>query len=406
MSGIKSIPVSQLQVGMYITSAKNNWIPSNNLSREGVVRDPKIVRYIQMMGIEEICIDTDKGADIVIHKKPSKTGAQSLANLLSAPCDRPQPKKGFSEELLAARKVQTAGLDFINKTLGNIQLGKPIDIDSAQEVACDIVESLNNNQNALLCLTQLRQKDQYLLEHSFNVSVFMGILAASMNFQGGELDRLVTGALLHDVGKVDIDDAILHKPGKLTAEEWQEMRKHVTYGEKYLNKIPGLASEVLDICAHHHERLDGSGYPRGLRAEEIPIHSRMSSIVDIYDAVTADRVYHHGISPALALRNMLEWSEQDSLDKELLYQFIRCLSIYPQGSFVLLSNQKLGVVQSVHAKLMHKPVVNIVYNLAKKIRVPHFPLDLSASNCAVKIERVVDPKDYGLDLQELLQTMR
>jgi putative nucleotidyltransferase with HDIG domain len=359
------------------------------------------------MGIEDICIDTDKGDDIgqdtaceIIDED-----IESVSDLLATPYARPEVKKDFSETLTNAKKLQSDGLDFISQSMEQLQLGKPVNMDEADVITGSIVESLSDNYNALMCLTQLRNKDSYLLQHSFNVSVFMGMLAASLNIQGEDLDRLVTGALLHDVGKINVDDEILHKPGKLTAEEWQEMRMHVTYGETHLQKIPGLAQEIMDICAQHHERLDGTGYPRGLSGDEIPTHSRMASIVDVYDAITADRVYHSGMAPTLALRSMLEWSEKDGLDKDLLYQFIRCLSIYPQGSFVLLSNQLIGIVQSVHPTLVNKPQVSVVYDLAKKIQVPNFLLDLSESNCSVRIERVVNPKKFGLDAYQLMQTL-
>lgn len=408
MPSIKRISTNDLEVGMYIANSNNEWIPNGNLSRCGLIKDPLVVAKIKSLGIPEIYIDIARG------KAPESLATSNLElikqkeniqSLLKKPHIRLNEKTSFDAELAVAKKIQSEGLALVESVMTNVKYGQAVDVNSTKELAGNVIESLLNNQNALLCLTQLRTKDKYLVEHSFNVSIFMGILAVSLNIMGDELNDLVTGALLHDVGKIKVSDGILNKPGKLTSEEWREMQMHVTFGEQYLRDVPGLSKEIIDICAQHHERLDGSGYPRKLTASEIPLHSRMAAVVDVYDAITADRVYHQGMAPAIALKKMVEWSDEIHLDKDLVYQFIRCLSVYPQGSFVLLNNQRLGIVQALHKTEMKKPVITIVYNLEKNIRVPNFPMDLSDPSCSCKIERVVLPEEYGLNLNELLGTL-
>lgn len=406
MSEIKRIPVSALEVGMYIADVSNSWVPDNNLSRKGMVKNPKVIEQIIKLGVTDVYIDVSRGKEASVGEDREQINArqnQALKELLAKPFERPEAKVAFDEELEAAKAIQSEATKMVERVLQDVKMGKPIDVSPAEQTADGILDSLDRNQNALLCLTQLRTKDRYLLEHSFNVSVLMGVLASSLGYQGKELKDLVSGALLHDIGKIKVSDEVLHKPGSLEPHEWEEMKRHVTYGEEVLNQIPGLPQVVRDICAQHHERLDGSGYPRGLSAEQLPMHSRMSSVADVYDAVTADRVYHKGMAPTEALRRMLEWSDEQHLDKDVVYQFIRALSIYPAGEFVELSNARIAVVETVDATRMDKPKVRVVYNLTKKIVVPPFPLDLAEKGSDIQIVRPTDPVRLGLNPLELLQ---
>jgi putative nucleotidyltransferase with HDIG domain len=311
----------------------------------------------------------------------------------------------FEEEFEAAKALQKEATKMVSQLLTHVKLGKPVDFDAAEATADNIITSLQNNQSALLVVSHIRSKDRYLLEHSFNVSVLMGVLASSLGYADEALHTLVSGALLHDIGKIRVDDSVLHKPGSLEPEEWEEMKRHVTYGEEELAKIGGIDPVIIDICAQHHERLDGSGYPRGLHERDIPMHSRMASVVDVYDAITADRCYHEGMNPAKALKCMLEWSSEKHLDKQLVYQFIRCLSVYPAGSIVKLNNNRLAAVETVHPTMMDKPKVQVIYSLDKKSVLSPYPLDLAKPGNEIAIEKAVDPSTLGLSAAKMLETL-
>jgi len=405
MSQIKRIPVAALEVGMYIADVSNAWVPDNNLARKGLVKNPAVIEQIIKMGVTDIYIDVHKGksteagldqADII--QKQTK----EIENLLKKPFSRPTPQVEFDEEFELARQIQLEAHELVRKVMQDAKMGKPVDIGPAQETAGVILESLTKNQNALLCLSHLRCKDRYLLEHSFNVSVLMGVLASSVGVHGEQLQTLVSGALLHDVGKIRVDDQILHKPGQLEPHEWEEMKRHVTYGEEVLRPVPGIAFEIIDIVSQHHERLDGTGYPRGLMGDQLPVHSRMASVADVYDAVTADRVYHRGMPPSTALKKMLEWSDERHLDKNLVYQFIRCLSVYPAGALVQLSNHRIALVESVNPDTMDKPIVRVLYDLTKQAVLHPYKVDLASPACDFRIEKAIDPTQVHIDVQELM----
>lgn len=391
---------------MYISDANSARLPDTSFARKGWVKSPQVIEQIASMGVTEIYIDIELGRNTdagdgqeLVSQKQNKIIDDGQAK----PHHRPAPKVEFEEEYALAKQVQSEAHELVSKVMQDAKMGKPIEISAAQESADSILQSLENNQNALLCLTHLRCKDRYLLEHSFNVSVLMGVLASSAGIKREQLQTLVSGALLHDLGKIQIDDAILHKPGRLDNDEWEEMKRHVTYGEDIVSGIAGLAPEILDIVAQHHERLDGSGYPRGLTADQLPLHSRMASVVDVYDAVTADRVYHRGMPPSTALKKMLEWSDDSHLDKSLVLQFIRSLSVYPCGALVLLDTQQIAVVESVNPEVMDKPIVRVVYDAAKQMLREPFVVDLNSQDNKAVIVKAIDPDQSELDLQAVLQ---
>ncbi|GLS25295.1 HD-GYP domain-containing protein [Marinibactrum halimedae] len=405
LKNIKRIPISALEVDMYLSDLNNEWIPDNNLSKKGVIKSEKIIEMIRSLGVTHVYIDITKGKNCAIGRTQDEIDRQSekeISEVKLSAKQRPKPNVDLKTELAAASQLKSEATEMIHHIMTDVKLGRGVDVLPVKDMADGLLGSMMNNQNALLCMTRLRDKDRYLLEHSFNVSVLMGVLARSVGFEGKKLHNLVTGALLHDIGKVRIDDEVLHKPGSLEPEEWEEMKRHVIYGEEVLRQIPGLAPEIIDICAQHHERLDGSGYPRGLIGEHIPLHSRMASVVDVYDAITADRVYHKGMLPPHALKKMVEWAGDEHLDKAVVYQLIRSLSVYPVGSFVELDNAKLAYVEQVDIEFQDKPRIIVVYDTNLGKIIPPVRINLAAPTNTRKIRRAIAPECFNISLEQFL----
>ena len=388
MNSIKRIPVEKLEVGMYV-SDQTEHLTENQMRTKGFIRRPDTLEKLKQKGLQEIHIDVSKGKDSPF-AQPLKKAQQAL-----------QAKVTLKEEIAKAKKVYDEARGLVGDLLKDVKLGKPINVGPMESLANDINNSVLNNSNALLCLSAIREKDQYLMEHSINVAILMGIFTKFLGYEHDTAHQLVTGALLHDIGKIRVPNEVLNKAGKLTDEEWVEMKRHVVYGQSVLQDSPGISDIAKAICGQHHERLDGTGYPLGLKDSEISVYGRLASVVDIYDAVTADRVYHKGKPPSEAMKLLLEISG-NHLDKSLVYDFIRCMGVYPVGTAVELSNGKIGVVISANAAKPDKPLVRTFYNARHKHYDKVKELDLASPLVDAEISHAVDHRELGIDIREFM----
>ena len=388
---IKILSIEHLEVGMYITAYEQQDEHAAKLKQQGLVSKQATIDELKSLGIKEVCIDPSKGAD-------SSFGMPVAAK---QPPQKPETTVSLADERGRAEKIHSAAKDLIKNVMSDVKNGRPLDTLPVDEMAASMVQSLKRNQYALACLTRIREKDQYLLEHSVNVSILMGILARSMGFDDDTLHQLVSGALLHDIGKIRIADEILHKPGELKPEEWSEMKNHVYYGMEVLVAIEDISAIALAICGQHHEKLNGEGYPEGLTDRQITVYGKMAAIVDVYDAVTAHRCYHEAMPPPLAMKNLVKWSG-DHLDRNLVYQFIRAMSIYPVGSLLELESGKLGVVVENNPAQPDKPVMNVFYNMKHRRYEPVEQIDLGKARCTEVIKRSIDPDKMNINIADFI----
>lgn len=417
---VKVIPVEQLRVGMFISDENTEWVPEGNRTKSGLIRRPEVIDKIRARGIEQITIDPSRGEDVLeatedsdidlswidppefgkpnkkeTQEKPEKVVAQQEQSGVASP-SASRPVK-LADEQEKAKQIHDEALKMVDTVMNRVRSGAQIDVTEVEDVAEQLVDSVYRNQNALACLSRIRDKDTYLMEHSLNVGVLLSILAKSMGFEKSLVRRLAVGGMLHDIGKVQVPDEVLHKPGKLEAEEWAEMKRHVDYGELYLGGLD-VSKDILTICAQHHERLDASGYPRGLGGDKINLYGRMAAVCDVYDAITADRVYHKGMAPSVAMKRLVEWSD-DHLDRKLVYQFIRAMSIYPVGTLVLLKSGKLAIVIEPNVKQQARPIVKAIYHIKLKQFISPEQLDLAHAGTGDAIAKPVDPDKLDVKIQ-------
>ncbi len=402
MAIIKRIPVDHLKTGMYIAEVSNAWIPDNNLQKHGFVRREKTIDIIRRLGVQHVYIDTDRGTDCDIGVPLAEIENQQNAQLRRLQGEIPPAveRRPLEQELENARQVHQSAKRLIDKILLDVKLGQAVELDPVEQLADEMIGSILNNQNALLCMSQIRSKDSYLLEHSVNVAILMGVLARHLGYSGETLHQLVTGALLHDIGKIRVPDRILHKTEQLEPQEWEEMKRHVVYGRDVLVQTPGMYPTAIAICAEHHERLDGNGYPAGLAGESISHFGKMAAVVDVYDAITAERVYHSGLTPTDAMKKLLEWSD-NHLDKNLVYDFIRSIGVYPVGTLVELNSGRAGVVIETNRLQQDRPRLKLVYDLGARKKLPPQLLNL-AQEADESIVRARDPKALGIVVADYL----
>ncbi len=388
MESIKRISVDQLMVGMFV-SDQTKGLEKSGLKKQGVIKKEETILKIMASEIEEVWIDTSRGID------SSFSRPIIVEEILLTPV------VPLAEEMDRATKIHTEALGIVDDIYQTVKSGQAIDISSTEQVAEGITGSVTRNKNALLCLSQIRDKDQSLLEHSVNVSVLMSLFATYMGFEQETVQQLVTGALLHDIGKTRVPDNILNKTDKLTPAEQTELRRHVEYGQQALESTKGISEVVISICAQHHERIDGKGYPRGLDNSGINTYGRMASLVNIYDKLTAKRAGNPGLVPFKAMQRLSKLVGTH-LDKELVYSFIRCMGIYPVGALVELNNGRMGVVTESRIDKPNQPTVRIFYNTRQKCYESAKTVDLSSPLIEVEISGVADPESYGIDLKEFM----
>ena len=399
---LKKISVDKLKPGMYVAKIAAQGISLHEHEREGRIKDLQTIKALIQRGVKALYIDTEQGDDSpdAMPREQSEKLLDTQMQEIASIQDPEDKNVEFDKEFEKASKIHTEALNMVGHALEAAKMGEMIELEGFENMAENFMDSVKRNQNALTCLSRIRDKDSYLMEHSVNVAVLMSVLGKHLKLERTYLHQCVTGALLHDIGKILIPNKILHKPGKLTKDEFNIMKRHSLYSRKILEKNHDFPQVSINVAGQHHERLDGGGYPEGLKGENVSKEARMASVVDIYDAITADRVYHKGMPPSVALKRMLEWCGPH-LDTQYVHAFIKAIGVYPVGSLVELESGLAGIVVEENPGSI-KPIVKIIYHLKQNSYVKVIKKDLSKSNCNDKIIKTLNPDDYRINIQDFI----
>jgi HD-GYP domain-containing protein (c-di-GMP phosphodiesterase class II) len=375
---IKQIRTDQLKPGMYIHDLNCGWLDHPFLSNAFAVRDQATIDKIAKIGIRELYIDTVRGADVWAAPTQQEVNADLERRLQEIA--RKQPEKPIAAELkdeaARAKRLHGEANKIVRHMMDDIRLGQQIQVDRVEPMVENMVESIFRNQDALLPLARLKNHDDYTFEHSVSVCALMVAFARGMKLPKDVIKEIAMGALLHDVGKARVPDDILNKPAKLNEDEFLQMKDHVVQSIVLLENTPGISETALQVAGQHHERHDGTGYPHKLAGDEISLYGQMAAIVDVYDAISSERVYHKGMSPTQALKKLLEWSDHH-FNPQLVQTFIRSIGIYPAGTLVRLDSNRMGVVVEQNEGKLLEPTVRIFYHAGKQHYIPPEIIDLS-----------------------------
>ncbi|MBL0486180.1 HD-GYP domain-containing protein [Aeromonas caviae] len=383
------IPVSQLKPGMYVFAIASQ-TGAMEIAQTGMVTNPQQVEALIRRGVLTVRVDLARS------KLPGGGTASPADVVTNGAGSSRQIGSGEGRELKIRRLYQEAR-ELQGKFIRHLKAGEPIDITPLAAVAEEMVDTMFTHGDAMLCLARIRAKDAYLMEHSMNVAILLANFGRYLGLDRSVLKELTLGGLLHDVGKIMTPDEVLNKPGKLTDEELEVMREHVVHSHDILAATAGITPIMLEVAANHHERIDGTGYPRRLKGDQLSLYTRMSGIVDVYDAVTADRVYKKGMQPTQAFRILLKGVDLH-FDADLVTRFIKCMGVYPVGTLVQLSNQRLAVVMQRNEQQPLKPVVKVIYHAGHRHYLEVQWLDLAKNGVQETIESTVDPKEFGINL--------
>ena len=402
---LKRINVHQLTIGMYLKEFCGSWMEHPFWRTSFVLRDPKDIDAILASSIKEVWIDCDQGLDVAAGQS-AMFEAQSQAEVEAAlemvvQGPRHIAPIAVAVEIERASKICQQARQAVLSMFEEVRMGNAVDVGGAKLLVQDIAESVARNPGALISLARLKTVDDYTYMHSVAVCAMMVALAKQLDFDETQTRSAGLAGLMHDLGKAVMPMEVLNKPGKLTDAEFSIIKSHPVEGHKMLLGGLNVDPMVLDVCLHHHEKTDGSGYPKGLKGDEISLFAKMGAVCDVYDAITSNRPYKSGWDPAEALRKMASWAN-GHFDPMVFQAFVKSIGIYPVGSLVRLSSGRLGVVVEQTAKSLTTPCVKVFFSTRSNTRIVPQMVDLSRPGTTEKIASREDPAEWRFaDLNQL-----
>jgi len=392
---------------MFIQKLGGSWMKHPFFRSSFLLTNPDDIKKIIEAGIEEIWIDEDKGESLEkSNSQPPSLhpAAEELSDTL--PKQTTKDKKSvvqisMEDDIIRARKLFNDAKPQVMAMYKDARLGKAIDPQTTLPLVNEIDLMVQRNSAAILSVARLKTHDDYTYMHSLAVCALIISLSRQLNMDEEQVKLAGVGGLMHDLGKALMPLEVLNKPGKLTDAEYNIMKEHPAAGAKLLQKS-GAEAEVVDIALHHHEKMNGLGYPNRLLGDEISLYSRMAAICDVYDAVTSERAYKQAWDPAGTIREMAKW--EGHFDKQIFNAFVKMVGIYPVGSLVRLSSQKLAVVIEPGKDSLVTPKVKVFFSLRSKAPIQIQVIDLALPSCKDTIDGPEDPIKWNFkQLQDLWQ---
>jgi putative nucleotidyltransferase with HDIG domain len=386
---LRKIRVSELTLGMHIHKFCRPSIddPFWIEQVEVVLRDAAVLERIQKSDTLEVWIDTGRG------KAPSDVSPAGAEQISTRPAS-------LEEEVRRARKICDRAKGAVMVMFSDAKMGRAMNVQDVDLLVEEISSSILRHPHALISLSRLKTSDEYTYMHSVAVCALMVALARRMGMPEEQIREAGVAGLMHDVGKMMIDPQILNKPGRLTPEEYSAMKHHPEAGLKILEASLQVNAIVRDVCLHHHEKFDGSGYPHGLAGEQISIFARMGAVCDVYDAITSDRPYKKGWGAAHSIREMASW--KGHFDEVVFQNFVKTVGIYPVGALVRLESGRLAVVIEQNEQTLLLPRVKVFMSARTGRRFTPQVIDLARQEERDSIIKIELPADWGLEDVEAL----
>lgn len=397
----KSIRRDQLRLGMFIHSFKGSWFKHPFWRARFLLENDEDLATVLDSEIEQLIIDTDRGVDVEERQAsaPPRSGSAPVPErsekapqrVLATPF---RQYDGHEVARIEATRVTNRSKKVMREIFDSARLGKAVQCASVTAVVADVTNMIEKNRQAFLKVLRLKSKDEYTYLHSVAVCALMINLGRQLKLDEAAISDLGTAGLLHDIGKMLVPADVLNKPGRLTAEEFAIIQTHAERGSQLLEEIGAVPALAQDVCRHHHEKMDGTGYPSRLPGAQISLAARMGAICDVYDALTSNRIYKEAWTPVEAITRMRNW--EGHFDPALMFRFMQSIDTFPVGMVVRLRSNRLGVVLD-NGRRASRPKVLAFYSTRDQEWIDKDIVVIGESLSRDAILEKVDPAHWGIE---------
>lgn len=394
---IKKISIDELKPGMTVVKLSSEvWEHLPFLySNPGIIKSAAHIKQIKAEGYKQIFVES---------KVPSEPLEKRLDKMLTAKTPPTKERVPFEQEIRIAEMAYENAMLHARRIINDAKLGRKMDYEASVQTVDAIVDSAVRNPDTLLCLSKLSKYDDYTYGHCINVSAISVVFGEFLGLDKEELTMLGVAGMMHDLGKTAVPSHIINKRARLTKSEFEEIKHHPQYGCDILKRQGNVPEEVIMAVRDHHEKYNGSGYPKQRTRKDTSAMARIISLADVYDALTSDRSYKDAILPNKALAIMYGMRDQD-FDPHELQMFIKCLGIFPSGSLVKLNTGFYGVVYESNPLQPLMPKIKVI--LDQDLRpIPSELVDLAAQQAVgeenMEILDCAAPSTYRVNLKPYL----
>lgn len=403
----KRIAIRDLRPGMYITGMDQSWFQTPFLRHKWLVKRDDEITLLRSYGIQDVFIDTAKGADVTIEADVQET---SHARFLShgSPPSTQLPVGPIPAEIESARLLRAEAISTLDIFFHQIEDASPQHLANVRDVVSTLLDGLLEYQDAMMALIQMRRFDAKLATHSVDTCVLAMAIGQDSGCDPQRLKLLGLAAMVHDIGQLRLPLNLLRKVQPYSHQDHKLIQAHCDMGEAMLNQLHDFPRESKQMILHHHERLDGSGYPTGLRGHDLSELTQMLSIADTYDAQISGRCSQPPVPPARALSELYRAAIAGQYTTHIVQRLIHLLGVYPIGSLVKLNTGEQAVVIWVHSHSRLTPTIQLLKNSSGEPVEEQEIIDLSSQKSletSRSIQETIDPHEAGWDISKILDSL-